>query len=202
MGQCVYTSVNVCEVERVRADGVWFQCFDLVSDEVSSNRLSSNLLLFVSQDTFRLHSEASSSSRSPLSPNPQPNTPTHTHRHTQWGVYCCRYVMLGLLLLFPQTQSFLLWCFSFNISEVLTSSFSSSCLLRTRKLQIRNIPPHLQWEVSSLLFLFYTLCVWDSHAPTPPEPVPLFLSTCFIGCYLSLCLCVCKLWTCHKSISG
>uniref|UniRef100_A0A3B3VAD8 Insulin-like growth factor 2 mRNA binding protein 2a n=1 Tax=Poecilia latipinna TaxID=48699 RepID=A0A3B3VAD8_9TELE len=38
--------------------------------------------------------------------------------------------------------------------------------LRSRKIQIRNIPPHLQWEVSCFLSLFVCVCVLNTDTET------------------------------------
>ena len=69
---------------------------------------------------------------------------THTHTCTE-SIWLLRHLSFCLEILF-------------FLPDFLTSSPSFS-LRRTRKLQIRNIPPHLQWEVSSY-FLFYFSC-WD-----------------------------------------
>uniref|UniRef100_A0A3B5KSK3 Insulin-like growth factor 2 mRNA binding protein 2a n=1 Tax=Xiphophorus couchianus TaxID=32473 RepID=A0A3B5KSK3_9TELE len=49
--------------------------------------------------------------------------------------------------------------------------------LRSRKIQIRNIPPHLQWEVSCFLFLFVCVCVCVLNTDTETAVVNVTYAT-------------------------
>lgn len=130
-------------------DRVFLHSFDLVfiSKEVTSNGLSSSLHLFVFQDTFWLHSVAS-----------HPRTHSSVRPLLMCTELLCFLITSWALFLSLSPSRLKDLCFCLQMFNWLTSSPPPS-LHRTRKLQIRNIPPHLQWEVSSY-FLCQFSC-WD-----------------------------------------
>lgn len=121
-------------------------------------------------------------------------TPLPSGRHQLW-LPAVGFAFLNNHRWVPTWSFCLLWalhvCYRWSVSL----SHSLHYLRRSRKIQIRNIPPHLQWEVSvcERVCEIVVLCSRTTAHKLANESPACTLQTCVCRLYLRLCFyaCVC-----------